>query len=281
MSRIQEKYTNEHSRFMDILGANVHYRVEGKGEPLVLIHGAFSSLHTFDGWVEELKGDFQIIRYTMPGLGLTGPKSDEDYTMDGHLTVLRHLLDRLGIKQFHLAGSSLGGWLAWEFALRHPDRIKKMILLDAAGFLDPDSIPLPFKMARTPFVNMAFKYVVRYNILADYIKQVYHYKERVTPELIDRYYELFTLKGNPDAFVKMVNSKLKDNTRHLKEITAPTLIVWGNKDNWLPLRNAYRFQSQISHSRLIIYDNMGHVPMEECPYETAMDARSFLLHSWN
>lgn len=281
MCRISEKYTNEQSKFMDVHGAQMHYRVEGTGEPIVLIHGAFSSLHTFDGWVDELKGDFQLIRYTMHGLGLTSSKPDNDYSMDSHINALRIFLDKLGVRKVHLAGSSLGGWLAWEFTLRYPERVSKLVLLDSAGFLDVDSIPLPFKMARTPFVGKAFKYVVRYNILADYIKQVYHKKDRVTDTLIDRYYELFTYKQNPDAFVKMVNSKLKDNTQYLKEIKAPTLIVWGEEDNWLPLRNAYRFQSQIPHSRLVIYKEMGHIPMEEAPHETAMDVRSFLKHNWN
>lgn len=281
MCRISDKYTNENSKFVEVHGAQMHYRMEGAGEPLVLIHGAFASLHTFDGWVNELQGDFQLIRYTLHGLGLTGAKPDDKYDMESHVNALRIFLDKLGLRKVHLAGSSLGGWLAWEFAIRHPDRVNKLVLLDAAGFLDPDSIPLPFKMARTPFVNKAFKYVVRYNILADYIKQVYSRKELVTPELIDRYYELFTYKKNPDSFVKMVNSKLKDNTRHLKEIEAPTLVAWGEDDNWLPLRNAYRFQSQIPHSRLIVYKKMGHIPMEEAPHETAMDVRSFLKHDWN
>ncbi len=276
MVELLRKYANEHSRFLVVDGAMIHYRDEGEGFPLVLLHGAFSSLHTFDAWTEQLRDTFRVIRYDLPGFGLTGPTPEQQYSMPRHLYYLETILDRLGVEECYLAGSSLGGWIAWEFALRHPERVRKLILIAAAGFLDERSIPLPFKLARVPFANHTIRYVVRRQVLEYFLREVYADPSRITPRLVDRYFDLFTREGNPEAFVRLVNGRVKDNTRHLREIRCPTLIQWGREDRWQPLENAYRFHREIPDTHLIIYEGVGHVPMEESPLITARDARQFL-----
>ena len=280
MDRVFKKYTNEHSKFMEVDGVKIHYRDEGEGFPVVMIHGAFSSLHTYNDWSEELKDDFRIIRLTLPGFGLTGPCPRDIYNIESHLLYLKHFLQKLEVDKFNLVGSSLGGWIAWEYALAYPLEVNKMILISAAGFVDSKSIPLPFKMARTPFVNKVIKYVIRRNVLEQFLRQVYIKKERVTADLVDRYYELFTRNGNPEAFLKMCNSKLIDHTRKLSEIETATLIQWGQEDIWLPVDNALRFRTMMPNAKLIIYQGLGHVPMEEAPEETVKDAWSFMKHNW-
>ncbi len=276
--KLLRKYTNEQSRFLVVDGTLVHYRDEGRGYPLLLLHGAFSSLHTFDGWVDELSSKFRVLRLDLPGFGLTGPNIENDYTMPTHKRFVRTFLERMEVEECFVAGSSLGGWVAWELALKYPEQFKKLILIGAAGFLDENSIPLPFKMARTPFLNQVVKYVIRKNIFEQFLYQVYYDEEKVTRELVDRYYDLFSREGNPEAFLKLVNARVRDNTMHLKEIKAPTLIMWGAHDKWLPVENATRFHQVIPNSELIIYEDLGHIPMEECPFETARDARKFLLN---
>ena len=277
MDDILIKYTDDTSRFVVIDGTLVHYRDEGQGFPLVLLHGAFSSLHTFDAWTAALKSNFRIIRYDLPGLGLTGPHASSDYSMRGHIRLLGKLLDMLKIDRCVLGGSSLGGWISWEFALRHPKRIRKLVLLDAAGFLDEGSIPLAFKMARVPFAERVVRMVVRRNVLEQFIKEVYADMTKVTPELVDRYYELFSREGNPDAFMQMVNrTPFIDNTAQLQKIQPPTLIIWGEEDRWIPVENAHRFLNSIPRARLVIYEGVGHLPMEEAPLDTADELRRFI-----
>ena len=134
-------------------------------------------------------------------------------------------------------------------------------------FLDEDSVPLPFKMARTPFANRVVRMVIRQNVLEQFLRQVYVDQTKVTPQLIERYYELFSRAGNPDAFMIMVNkTQYKDNTHRLKEIKAPTLIIWGNDDAWIPKSNADRFLNAIPKARLVLYEGVGHLPMEEVPH---------------
>jgi pimeloyl-ACP methyl ester carboxylesterase len=277
MSNFLKKYTNKHSRFLVLDGSLAHYRDQGEGDPILLIHGAFSSLHTFEAWNEILiKNGFRVIRLDLPGFGLTGSRQDHRYNMEIYIDSIREFLDVLDIKKCSIAGNSLGGWLAWEYALKYSKQIEKLILISAAGFLDDKSIPLPFRMARTPFINKVIKYVVKRNVLEQFVKQVYGDKSKVTVELVDRYFELFSREGNPEAFLALCNTKLKDNTNKLKKIKTPTLILWGEKDEWLPIENAYRFDIQIPNSELIIYEGVGHIPMEELPEETAEDVMSFL-----
>jgi len=276
MSVYLEKYANEHSRFMVINNAMVHYRDEGEGEPLVMLHGAFSSLHTFDGWVEELKDKYRMIRLDLPGFGISGASVNHKYSITGYTNVLKVFLDRLGLEKVHLCGSSLGGWLSWEFALRFPDRVDRLVLIGSAGFLDEESIPLPFKMARMPFVNRVIRFAIPKPVFEVFLRQVYGDPNLITSELRNRYYDLFSREGNPEAFLALANGKYKDNTQHLKKIQHPTLILWGEKDRWLPVAQGYEFHRRLPNSEFIIYDDLGHIPMEEDPHETAMDAWAFL-----
>ncbi|RMG61675.1 MAG: alpha/beta hydrolase [Bacteroidetes bacterium] len=271
-----EKYTDEHSRFLVLDHALVHYRRQGSGPPLLLLHGIFSSLHTFDAWTEHLQRDFDVIRMDLPGFGLSDANADHRYDVAKYVQWLDQFLDRLDLEQVSLAGSSLGGWIAWEYALRFPERVNKLVLIDSAGYLDASQIPLPIRMARTPFMNRIVRYVIRRNLIEVFVRQVYGDPTKVTPELVDRYYELLARAGNPEAFFAFVNGKFKDNTPKLPRIETPTLILWGEKDAWLPVDDAYRFLHALPHAELIIYEGIGHVPMEEVPKQTAQDLREFL-----
>lgn len=276
MKELLQKYTNEQSRFLVINGTLLHYRIEGEGEPILLLHGSFSSLHTFDAWAEILATKYRVVRLDLVGFGLTGPNSENRYDMEHHLFYLKTFVDILGLKEFYLGGSSLGGWLAWEFTLRYPAYVRKLILLASAGFLEPNNIPLPFKMARTPLFGRVIKYVVQRNILEQFVREVYYNQDKVTESLVTRYYDLFTREGNPEAFLLMVNEKFKDNTKNLKNIAVPTLILWGREDKWIPVQNARRFHEAIPHNRMLIYERVGHLPMEEIPLQTAKALLKFL-----
>lgn len=276
MIELIRKYTNEFSRFVAIKGTLIHYRIEGKGPYLILIHGSFSSLHTFDAWTKYLSKKFTVIRLDLPAFGLTGPMAQGCYTMPTYIAHLHEFLRLNGVKKCAIAGSSLGGWIAWEYALHYPKQVEKLILIDSAGFTDKFTLPLPFRMAKTPFINRVIKFAVRKPLLEEFIREVYFNKSKITPDLVDRYYDLFSRDGNTEAFLKLVNSKFKDRTRLLKKLPMQTLILWGKEDTWIPVDHAYRFHDTIPHNELIIYDLVGHLPMEEIPEDTAIDAASFL-----
>ena len=275
------KYTTDASRFLVIDNMMIHYRDEGEGDVILLLHGAFSSLHTFNDWNKQLKKHYRVVRLDLMGFGLTGPNDANDYSIENHVRVLKTFLNILKIEKCHIVGNSLGGWLAWEFSYRYPKKVDKLVLIDSAGFLEEENDPLPYKFARTPVFGKIIKYVVRPQILEQFLRQVYFDQSKVTEQLITRYYELFTREGNPDAFLNFVNNPMPDNTAALKHITNETLILWGREDMWIPVHNAYRFHSLLINSKLKIYPKVGHLPMEEIPEESLLDVMNFLENSFN
>lgn len=275
MSNLLRKYGGGASRFLAHDGALLHYRDEGEGEPVLMLHGAFSSLHTFEGWVELMKPVYRLLRFDLPGFGLSGTTPGKSYGIHGFVDVIDEFLDRMEIETVHLVGNSLGGWLCWEYTLRRPERVRSQVLIDSAGFLDGQSIPLPFQMARMPVVGRMMRFAVQRNMVEFFLKEVYGDPAKISTELMDRYFELFTREGNPEAFIRLVNTKYKDNTQQLKQISRPTLILWGKKDNWLPIENAYKFHRRIPGAEMVLYEHLGHIPMEEDPELTAEDVMEF------
>lgn len=254
----------------------VHYRDEGSGPVVLLLHGAFSSLHTYDAWTLQLKQHFRVLRLDLMGFGLTGPNSSNDYTMDNYIRLIRQFLDILHIEQCHIGGSSLGGWIAWEFTTRYPEQVDRLMLINSAGFLDEDEIPLPFRLAQAPLLPHLMRYMIRRYILELFVKQVFYDETKATESVIDRYYDLFTREGNLDALLAIVSSPFEDRTALLKAIQQPTLILWGAEDAWIPVDHAHEFAQHLPNATLKIYPNVGHIPMEEIPDASVKDVLHFL-----
>ncbi len=255
----------------------VHYRVEGNGPPLLLLHGTAASLHTWEGWVQELKKDFKVISLDLPAFGLTGPNPKNDYSIGYYVEFLHRFMDRLGIHQFHLAGNSLGGQIAWNYALAYPHQVKKLVLIDAAGYGMGHKVPFVFTLARTPGLKTLMAYLSPRFMFSKSIEEVYGNDALVTDSLVDRYYELTLRDGNRKAFVERANLDFSFQAGRIKEVETPTLILWGELDEWIPLAHGQQFHQDIPNSQLIVYPGVGHVPMEEIPAQTAADARAFLL----
>jgi len=270
------KYAPPPSRFAEIEGMRVHYRDEGVGPPLVLIHGTSSSLHTWEGWVSRLSSHRRVVRLDLPGFGLTGAAPDGDYRPARYARVVGALLDQLGIARADVAGNSLGGRVALTFALDHPDRVRKLVLVDAAG-LRGQRPPAIFRFARTPVVNRLLTVVTPRWIIRQNLADVYGDPARIDDVLIDRYAELTRAEGNRTALLGRLNGPPDpDLDDRLGEIHAPVLILWGERDRWIPLPFAERFKAGITGAKLVTWPDAGHVPMEELPEATAREADRFL-----
>jgi pimeloyl-ACP methyl ester carboxylesterase len=271
------KYGAAPSKFVEIEGMRIHYRDEGTGLPLVLVHGFGSSLFTWDGWVRELADKRRLIRLDLPGFGLTGPAPDGDYRAERYVRVIAALLDSLGVQRTDIAGNSLGGRTALMFALEHPGRVRKMILVDAGGYA-PMPLPPVYRMAQTPIVgpflilHVTPRFVIRHNL-----EGVYGDPSRLTDSVVARYQPMTLRAGNRGAMLARImgpaDPLLADR---LGELRLPVLIQWGQLDQWVPLSNAYGFQHGIAGAELRIYPGVGHVGMEEAPKATARDANAFL-----
>jgi pimeloyl-ACP methyl ester carboxylesterase len=276
MSKLKGKYANEASQFVEIGGMQVHYRVEGSGMPLVLLHGTAASLHTWDAWAMSLQDSFQVIRMDLPAFGLTGPHPDQDYSIERYTSFVDQFMDELQIDTCYLAGNSLGGAIAWNYTISRPERVKKLILIDAAGAPREGDPPMIFKLARIPVVSQLLKFVTPKRIIESNLQQVYYDDAKVSDALIDRYYDMARRPGNRQAFIDRARMDFVLPTDRLAEIVAPTLILWGEQDAWIPVKDVSFFESRIPNSQHIIYPNAGHVPMEELPIVSAQDAMNFL-----
>lgn len=276
VEELQAKYANAASRFIMLHGMRVHYRDEGAGPTLVLLHGTASSLHTWEGWASALQNDFRIVRMDLPGFGLTGPNATHDYSLPQYVDFLAAFADSLKLERFHLAGNSLGGEIAWHFALAQPARVKSMILLDAAGY-PITRVPFAFTLARNPLTRFFTRWITPRSLVQKSLLDVYGDDGKVTEALVQRYYELTCRAGNRAAFIARARAFHVVEFERIKQILTPTLIQWGAQDEWIPVADAQRFVADIPNSELIIYEDAGHVPMEEIPEQTAHDAKNFML----
>ena len=283
LADLKEKYAPPPSAFISVDGMEVHFRDEGRSSdstPIVLIHGTGASLHTFDGWTPELSKDRRVIRMDLPGYGLTGPFPDRDYSIENYVSFLKQFLDSMGIETCVLAGNSLGGGIAWRFTSKYPETVERLILIDSTGYPDEsESLPIAFEVAKIPIVKNLFKFITPRLVARSSLENVYSDKTKVTDELVDRYFDLTLREGNREAFVDRFEAK-KDTTayRKIKEITQPTLVLWGEDDRLKPIESAYRFHSDLPNDTLVILPNLGHVPMEENPEESVKPVLTFLKY---
>jgi pimeloyl-ACP methyl ester carboxylesterase len=285
LNTLKEKYAQAPSAFLEMDGLQVHYRDEGKPEdtlPIVLLHGTGASLHTFDEWAAELSQAHRVVRMDLPAFGLTGPFPDRDYSIEHYVAFLESFLSAKGIDHCVLGGNSLGGLIAWRFALKKPAMVDKLILINAAGYpRQTKSEPIAFTIARIPVLNQILTFITPRFVVRSSIENVYADKSKVTKELIDRYYDLTLRAGNRQAFVDRMQIDSDDSKiEQIKNIQQPTLILWGAEDALIPPESAYRFQEDLPNDTLVILPNVGHVPMEESPVESLVPVADFIQYGY-
>lgn len=273
------------SDFVDVKGMTVHLRDEGPGEdplPIVLLHGTASSLHTWEGWVRALKGRRRVITFDLPGFGLTGPfmgrYAADDYRGDTYARFVLDVLDALKIDRAVLGGNSLGGEIAWRTAVLAPQRVASLVLVDASGpAFQPQAIPLGFVVARAPGLNRVGEWLLPRSLIAQSVASVYGDPAKVTSQLVDRYFELTLRDGNRRALAQRLQQmEMGAHTERIASIRQPTLILWGGRDRLIPPSTAQEFVRRIPGSKLVVFDELGHVPQEEDPARSVVPVVEFL-----
>ena len=288
-AELEARYATPPSRFLVLrdaalfgpAGLRVHYRDEGpRGAPvLLLVHGSGASLFTWEGWARALAQDFRVVSLDLPGHGLTGPHPLGRYGVDDHVAVLEALRAALGLERVHLAGNSLGGHVAWRYALAHPGRVERLVLVDAAGYPREEGPPLAFRLAALPVLGPLLLELSPRAVVARSVREVYGDPSRVTDALVDRYDALLSREGNRRATLaraRDMGAPDDGRWRELPRLRAPTLVLWGGRDTWILPRYGERFARDIPGARLVTFPALGHVPMEEDPAATAEVVRAFL-----
>ena len=273
------------SDFVEVKGQLVHLRDEGPRDdpaPLVLIHGTSSSRHTWEGWVAALKSQRRVITFDLPGFGLTGPfagqYTPDDYRGDTLARFVIDLLDHLRLQQVVLGGNSLGGEVAWRVASLAPTRVQRLILVDASGYdFVPENMPLGFRLARLPVISRLSEHFLPRGLVEASVLSVYGDPRKVNAALVERYEEITLREGNRRALrLRMQQLEMGEHAARIPQLKLPTLVIWGAKDQLIPPAYAERFARDIAGSRLVVFPELGHVPMEEDPVRTADLVRGFL-----
>jgi pimeloyl-ACP methyl ester carboxylesterase len=272
---LKNKYAAAPSKFMALNELRIHYRDEGTGDAIVLVHGTGASLHTWNAWAQELSQTHRVIRLDLPAYGLTGKDPKKRYSSKDYVDLIDAFMKELKVNQFHLAGNSLGGLVSWLYASYHPDKVQKLILIDPSGFPSKKS-PMVISLAKTPGINMLIRYVTPKAFIKKNLKEVYYNPDLISTQILDRYYELTLAPGNRTAFIDRAKIEREDYTDRLGLITNPTLILWGAEDAWIPLKNAYRFEEKIATSTVVVMKETGHLPMEEKPAKSLAITLDFL-----
>jgi pimeloyl-ACP methyl ester carboxylesterase len=274
---LEQKYGVQPTDYVDIDGLHLHVRDTGPrtAPAVILLHGLGSSLQTWDAWTTALAPTHRVVAFDLPGFGLTGTDPAGDYTDAHTVDVVAALMTRLGIAQAALIGNSLGGKIAWNFAVRYPDRVTKLVLVSPDGFASPGFEYN--KPAEVPLLLRVLPYVLPKSMLRMNVAAAYANPAKLTDAMFQRYYDMMRAPGVRRALIgRLSQVMLREPIPLLQRIAAPTLLVWGERDAMIPFTNAADYRGAIPHCRLARLAGVGHVPQEEAPDVSVAPVVAFL-----
>lgn len=280
---LESRYANAASRYMDLPGGlHVHYRDQGNanGPPIVMIHGFGASLHAWEPWVSRLGDRYRIITLDLPAHGLTRAPSTYAMSLDNNAEVVDALAQRLRLGRFVAVGNSMGGGVAWTLALRHPDHVRALVLVDSVGGpmqAGNRSSPLIFQVLGNPIGRALLRNIDTRVLVEPGLRAAYVDRALVTPALVNRYVDLSRAPGHRDI---ILNSRgggpQAPSATRFAAIHIPTLVLHGEVDALIPIASGRGLAGEIPGARLITYPGAGHVPMEQIPDRSAAGVRAFL-----
>jgi pimeloyl-ACP methyl ester carboxylesterase len=287
-STLKAKYATPASRFVTLPdGVTVHYRDQGKADapPIVMVHGFAANLDAWEPWVARLGNDHRIITLDLPAHGLTTVPAGYQVSTEGQVEVVDQLTTLLHAGRFVLAGNSMGGGVAWNYAVAHPERVTALVLVDSAGMPPApkadgkkrEGPPAIFVIMRNPVGRAILRKIDPAPLAEKGLKQAYIDEKLVTPALVDRYVELARAPGHRDLLLNGQGRPRKPATAAtFQAIHAPTLVMHGEADTVIAVEAGKALTAAIPGARLILYPGVGHVPMEQIPDRSASDVRAFL-----
>ena len=274
---LEAKYGQPPSQFMMIDGVRLHYRDEGRGPAVVLIHGHWGSLFQWDAWVPILKQGHRVLRFDLTSHGLTGVDPTGDYTNERAVQLLDEFVDRLELPEFHLAGTSIGGMVAYKYAAAHPERILSLALINSGGLKQPDRGP--DDRYQMPWWIDVLAYYTPKSLVENILRGVAGDPDRISAEIVDLWYEFNMREGQREAEIARNRQFTVGYTKaELNAITAPTLLMWGEANANLPLSQVGLFKEQLRNApvQVVTYPGVGHNVTYEHPAQSVADYLRFL-----
>ena len=287
--KVREQYASVESMFFqDSLGNKVHYRDQGTkdGDVLMLIHGTSASLHTWEPLVRELKSNYRLVSFDLPGHGLTGETVDRRYDSGAYIRTLVDLMTHLNLSSATLIGNSLGGRIAWQAALLHPDKVKSLVLLAPSGAkrVTPAGSNIGFKIMNSAIGRYLSLRITPKILIRRSLEQTVVDKDLVTDSMVDRYWQLLRMEGNRRAMSEVFGARRTESdsvaNSVIVPINTPKLVLWGEQDRILPINTMEQFESVWSNDLFYRISDVGHLPQEEALGIVVDQLNSFCrLHS--
>ena len=266
-AELEKTYGSPKNAYVSALGVNLHYQDTGPSKnaiPILFLHGFGASLQTWDSWAQALSEDYRVISVDLPGFGLTGEDPSGIYTDQRSVEVLEAFLKELKIPKVVLVGNSMGGKLAWQFTARYPNQVSKLVLISPDGYASPG---IQYgKKPDVPAIADLYRYFFSKTFLVMNLKPAYADPNNLNDALVNRYYDLMLAPGVRGAILgRMQQTVLQDPVPSLASIQVPTLLIWGEKDAFIPISNSNDYLKVMPNAKRVSLPNIGHLPQEEQP----------------
>ena len=266
-SELEKIYSSPKNAYVNALGVNIHYQDTGSSKnpiPILFLHGFGASLQTWDTWSQSLSNEYRVISVDLPGFGLTGEDPSGIYTDERSVEVLEAFLKALQISKVVLVGNSMGGKFAWQFTARYPNQVAKLVLISPDGYASPG---IEYgKKTEIPAIAQLYRYFFSKTFLAMNLEPAYANPKTLNDDLVNRYYDLMLAPGVRGAILaRMQQTVLKDPVPSLANIQVPTLLIWGEKDAFIPISNSNDYLKVMPNVKRVSLPNIGHLPQEEQP----------------
>lgn len=244
--------------------------------PILLVHGFSSNVHTWEFFLKDLEKDYPVIAMDLPGFGFSS-KPETTYSRERYVQIIEDIINYYRFDRVILIGNSMGGEISLRFSLIFPDKVEYLVLIDSAGLMEFQDLPWFLEVARNVAVE-TFSFLFTNRISINYmLKSAFYNPDLVDDKKKNLYYYPLKTKGGINAHKSLLRSKYKKiDISELQKLPVSTLILWGEHDQWIPIKYAYIFKAHIPNSTLVIIPECGHVPQEEKPEESLFYIQKFL-----
>ena len=276
-AELQPRYGGPSQHVLDVDGLHINYQDSGPPDApaLLLLHGFGSSLQTWDRWTPQLALKYRVIRLDLPGFGLTGESPSKKYSQDQDVATLVDFVNKLNVSSYALVGHSLGGKMAWGLAAAQPERVKALVLMAPDGFA-PES-QWGSKPYEVPAIMELMKLCLPKYLVRRFVDTAFSDPQWLTEPLVDRYHDMLRAPGVRGAILDRADQTIYTNPiPRLKQIQAPTLLIWGADDPMIPSSNAASYAAVLRHSTTVVLPKLGHVIQEEQPEIGLAQVEAFL-----
>jgi pimeloyl-ACP methyl ester carboxylesterase len=276
-----EKCSFPNSQFVKWHDRDIHFLEFGdkNNQQVLMIHGFGGSVHNFKSLYEMMQNDYYIVAIDLPGFALSDQPNMEALETTSYLEAYHHfmnfVIDEFELNDFHIIGNSLGGWISWETTYQHPEKIKSLTLLTSAGYEMDKVSKNATAWLKTWWADAVFKKGMPLYIAKTNMSKIFYDKSKVSEEGLQTNYYSINKEGNFPFMLKLATAGEFPDTAKIAAIKNPTLVIWGLHDEIVPSYHAEKFGRDIEGSKVVVFENCGHVPQIELPEDTYREIINF------